>query len=289
MRTNESLVWLITGCSSGLGRALVQRALQAGDRVVATARDVARIQELATENCRTTPLDVTHREQVRQVIAFAGEAFGQIDVLVNNAGYGLAGALEEVSEEQIARNFDTNLFGALHLMRAALPMMRAQGHGHIVNVSAAAAISNYPGFSIYGASKCALEAVSESLAQELAPLGIRVTVVEPGPFRTDFLGRSLEQAENPMPEYSASSGRFIRTLKGLNGKQAGDPERAATAIMQAVRAPKPPFRLVLGRYAVDKTRKKMRATEAELELWQEISSATDYQAAAIAPAVAASA
>ena len=280
MKTNEPAVWLITGCSSGLGHALVLGALQAGDRVVATARNVDQIQDLATENCRTAALDITKTEQVRQIIAFAGEAFGRIDVLVNNAGYGLAGAFEEVSEKQIARNFDTNFFGPLHLIRAALPMLRAQGHGHIVNMSAAAAISNYPGFSIYGASKCALEAVSESLLQELAPLGIGVTVVEPGPFRTDFLGRSLAQAEIPMPAYGASSGRFIRTLKGLNGKQAGDPARAAAAIIQAVRAPKPPFRLVLGRYAIDKTRKKMRATEQELELWQEISSSIDYQAGA---------
>jgi NAD(P)-dependent dehydrogenase (short-subunit alcohol dehydrogenase family) len=276
----NSLVWLITGCSSGLGRALAQRALASGDRVVATARDPDSLADLSVENCRKIRLDVTNQGQIQEAVAQAVESFGRLDVIVNNAGYGLAGAFEELSEEQIARNFEVNLFGAMRLIRAALPVLRAQKSGHIVNISAAAAISNYPGFSVYGAGKCALEGISESLAAELGPLGIKVTIVEPGPLRTKFLADSLEYASVTLEDYVASSGRFLRTLKGLNGKQPGDPEKAAGVIIEAVRAAKPPLRLVLGRYAVEKTRQKLRQTERELGLWQEMSGSADFSAGA---------
>ena len=274
----NSRVWLITGCSSGLGRALAQRALASGDRVVATARNPDSLSDMSAEHCRRIRLDVTIQGQVQEAIARAVKSFGQLDVIVNNAGYGLAGAFEELSEEQIARNLEVNFFGALRVIRAALPVLRAQKSGHIINVSAAAAISNYPGFSVYGAGKCALEGASESLAAELGPLGIKVTIVEPGPLRTNFLADSLEHASMALEDYVPSSGRFLRTLKGLNGKQPGDPERAADVIIEAVCAPRPPLRLVLGRYAVEKTRKKLQATGRELELWQEMSSAADYRA-----------
>ena len=274
----NSRVWLITGCSSGLGRALAQRVIAAGDCVVATARNPDSLSDLSGEHCLRLGLDVTSEAQIRDAIAQAVENFGRLDVIVNNAGYGLAGAFEELSEEQIARNFEVNFFGALRVIRATLPVLRAQKSGHIVNVSAAAAISNYPGFSVYGAGKCALEGVSESLAAELGPLGINVTIVEPGPLRTNFLADSLEHAAITLEDYAASSGRFLRTLKELDGKQPGDPEKAADVIIRAVRAPRPPLRLVLGRYAVEKTRKKLQATGRELELWQEMSSAADYRA-----------
>jgi NAD(P)-dependent dehydrogenase (short-subunit alcohol dehydrogenase family) len=271
--------WLITGCSSGLGRSLAERALAHGHRIIATARDVSRIDDLGAENpdrFRALTLDVTDAAQVKSVVEEATRAFGRIDVLVNNAGYGLVGALEELSDEQIARNFDTNFFGALALTRAVLPMLRAQKSGHIVNISAAAAIGNYPGFSIYGATKWALEGVSESLAAELKPLGIKVTIVQPGPFRTDFIARSLDRAATPIADYERSSGKFARFLASMDGKQPGDPQKAADAIIAAVDSAEPPLRLVLGRYATDKVRKKHAAAERELAAWEPIGAATEF-------------
>ena len=222
------------------------------------------------ETCRTLPLDVTDAAQVKATVAEGAAAFGRLDVVVNNAGYGLIGAFEELGSEQIARNFSVNLFGALEVIRAVLPILRAQGSGHIVNISAAAVISNYAGFSIYGATKWALEGVSESLAAELKPLGIKVTIVQPGPFRTDFISRSLERAENPIADYDRTSGRFLRLLETMNGKQPGDPARAAEAIIAAVESSTPPLRLVLGKYANDKARKKFADAEKERAAWEHI-------------------
>jgi NAD(P)-dependent dehydrogenase (short-subunit alcohol dehydrogenase family) len=164
---------------------------------------------------------------------------------VNNAGYGLIGAFEELSPEEIVYNFATNFFGALEVIRAALPHLRAQRSGHIVNISAAATISNYAGFSVYGATKSALEAVSESLALELQPFGIRVTIVLPAPFRTDFIKRSLRRAKKQLTDYNRTSGKFRQLLEGMDGKQPGDPDKAAEAIMAAVASPTPPRRLIL--------------------------------------------
>lgn len=273
-----SPVWLITGCSSGLGRALAARVLARGHRVVATARQAAALAELAEaypERCRCLTLDVTSPAQVTTAVAQAAEAFGRLDVVVNNAGYGLIGALEEHSEEQIERNFETNFLGAVRVMRAALPILRAQGRGHFVNISAAAAIANYAGFSVYGATKAALEAVSESLAAEVKPLGLRVTIVQPGPFRTDFIARSLEPAAGAIPAYEATSGKFRRFLATMDGKQPGDPARAADAIIAAVAAEQPPLRLVLGKYAIEKTRRKFAAASRELDTWADVGLATE--------------
>lgn len=195
--TTPARAWLNTGCSSGIGLALANALLERGQWVIATARREAALDELAArypETCRVLALDVTDFSQVKAVFAHAADASGRLDVVVNNAGRGLIGAFEELGGEQIARNFDTNFFGALKVIRAALPILRAQRSGHIVNISAAAVISNYAGFSIYGASKWAPEGVSESLAAKLKPLGIKVTIVQPRPFRTDFIGRSLVRA-----------------------------------------------------------------------------------------------
>ena len=276
--TTPSRVWLITGCSSGFGLALVSALLSREQRVIATARQPGSLAELAArypETCRTLTLDVTDAAQVKAAVAEGAAAFGRLDVVVNNAGYGLIGAFEELGTEQIARNFSVNLFGAFEVIRAALPILRAQGSGHIVNISAAAVISNYAGFSIYGATKWALEGVSESLAAELKPLGIKVTIVQPGPFRTDFISRSLERAENPIADYDRTSGRFLRLLETMNGKQPGDPARAAEAIIAAVESSTPPLRLVLGKYAHDKARKKFADAEKERAGWEHIGWPTD--------------
>ncbi len=277
--TTPPRVWLITGCSSGFGLALASAVLDRGERVVATARQPSSLDELAgrhPQTCRVLALDVTDIEQVKETVARAAEAFGRIDVVVNNAGYGLVGAFEELGPEQIERNFQTNFFGALAVIRAALPILRSQGSGHIVNISAAAVISNYAGFSIYGATKWALEGVSESLAAELKPLGIKVTIVQPGPFRTDFIGRSLERAESHLADYDRTSGRFLRFLETMDGKQPGDPSRAAQAIITAVESTAPPLRLVLGKYANDKVRKKLADTGRDLTGWEPVGLPTDF-------------
>ncbi|MEO6754235.1 MAG: oxidoreductase [Chthoniobacteraceae bacterium] len=277
--TTPSRVWLITGCSSGFGLSLATAVLARGQRVVATARRLESFADLAArhpETCRAIALDVADSAQVKSAIAEAAAAFGRIDVLVNNAGYGLIGAFEELGEEQIARNFNVNFFGALEIIRAALPILRAQGSGHIVNISAAAVVSNYAGFSIYGASKWALEGVSESLAAELKPLGVKVTIVQPGPFRTDFISRSMERAGNHIADYDRTSGRFLRFLETMSGKQPGDPAKAAEAIIAAVESESPPLRLVLGKYANDKARKKFADAEKERAAWEHVGNPTDF-------------
>ncbi len=279
--TPSSRVWLITGCSSGFGAALAAGVLAHGQRVIATARNPDCPSELSAqfpETCRALALDVTDASQVKAVVAQAVEEFGRLDVVVNNAGYGIVGAFEELGTEQIVRNFDTNFFGALEVIRAALPILRVQGSGHIVNISAAAVISNYAGFSIYGATKWALEGVSESLAAELKPLGIKVTIVQPGPFRTDFIARSLERAESHIADYDRTSGKFARFLETMAGKQPGDPAKAAEAIIAAVESDTPPLRLILGKYANDKTRKKLTDAERERAAWEHVGAPTDFTA-----------
>ena len=276
---SHSRVWLITGCSSGIGRALATAVLERGGRVIATARKPGTLDDFVVSHphtCRTLPLDVTDSSQVKSAIAEGAKAFGRLDVVVNNAGRGIAGAFEELGGQQIASNFGVNFLGALEVLRAVLPILRAQGSGHIVNVSAAAAISNYPGFSIYGATKWALEGVSESLAAELKPLGIKVTIVQPGPFRTDFNSRSLERSGNRIADYDRTSGKFLRLLETMTGKQAGDPAKAADAIIAAVQSDRPPLRLILGKYANDKARRKFTEAERERAAWEHIGTPTDY-------------
>ncbi len=278
---NDSPVWLITGCSTGLGRALAVRVLARGHRLIATARQPETLAELVAvdpSRCQALALDVADAPQVAAVVAEAAAVFGRLDVVVNNAGYGLVGAVEEYDEAQIARNFETNFFGALRVIRAALPILRAQRRGHFVNVSAAAVIANYPGFSIYGATKWALEGVSESLAAEVRPLGLKVTIVQPGPFRTDFVSRSLERATGHIPDYDPSSGKFRRFLETMNGRQPGDPTKAADAIIDAVAAENPPLRLVLGKYAIDKARRKLAAAAREPDMGSAAGLATDFSA-----------
>ncbi|MDB6173866.1 MAG: fabG 8 [Chthoniobacteraceae bacterium] len=272
-------VWLITGCSRGMGLALASQVLACGQKVIATARDPSTLRKLASlypDTCRVLALDVSNPAQVKSAVVEATAEFGRLDVVVNNAGYGLVGAFEEFSEEQIHRIFAVNFFGALEVMRAVLPVLREQKSGHIVNISAAAAISNYAGLSIYGATKCALEGVSESLAAELKPLGIEVTIVQPGPFRTGFIGHSLERAGYHLGDYDSSSGRFRHFLESMEGKQPGDPMKAATAIIAAVESGKPPMRLILGKYATEKAHKKITVSESELAAWRSIGMPTDF-------------
>ncbi|PZV19149.1 MAG: short-chain dehydrogenase/reductase [Pseudanabaena sp.] len=280
MSEQDTKVWLITGSSTGFGRSLAEAVLESGDRLIATARKPEQLADLVErypESVKAIALDVTQRSQIEMAFEQALASFGRVDVLVNNAGYGLIGALEEVSEDQIRRNFETNLFGAINTIRAILPIMRQQGGGHIVNMSAIAGFTNELGFSIYGGAKFALEGISEALHGEVAPFGIKVTIVEPGPFRTDFIGRSLDRVAEPMPEYEPTVGKFLNFLNSIEGKQPGDPEKAAKAIVQMVRSANPPLRLALGKYAYSKFRKKIASLSQELDDWENLGINTDFE------------
>lgn len=270
-------VWFITGSSSGFGHAIAEAALLAGDHVIATARhmaDLETLEHIGAGRCHILPLDVTDSSQVQRAVTEAKTVWGSLDVIVNNAGYGLLGAIEEASEEQIRRNFETNFFGALNVIRAVLPVLREQKRGHIINISAAAAIANYAGFGIYGAAKAALEALSESLRLEVGSHGIKVTLVQPGPFRTRFIGKGMDRT--PATEtYANSSGRFAAYLDKVDGKQPGDPERAAALIVKMVQDGQAPLRLPLGKYAVKKIRDTAAAKLRELETWEQAAGETD--------------
>jgi len=272
-------VWFITGASTGLGRTLAETVLAHGDRVVATARNVTALDDLtgAHENdVIRLPLDVTDPVQVRTAVAEAIERAGAIDVLVNNAGHGLIGALEELSDGQIQRILGTNVFGVLAVTRAVLPHMRARRRGHIVQLSSVGGMVGNPGHALYATSKFALEGMSEALAGEVKPLGIRVTIVEPGPFRTDFHGRSLEYAE-PIEDYRDTPAGTLRERFGTqDGTQPNDPVRAAEAIILAVRDESSPLRLPLGPEAVTRIRAKLRGQLADLEAWEKVSLDTRF-------------
>jgi NAD(P)-dependent dehydrogenase (short-subunit alcohol dehydrogenase family) len=276
-------VWFITGCSRGLGLALARAVLARGHRVVATAREPASLDALVAANpahCIALPLDLSQPAQIASTVAAAHAAFGRIDFLVNNAGAGLLGALEEFSEAQIAENFTVNFFGPVNLFRAVLPIFRAQKSGHVLSVSAAAAIANYPGFSIYGAAKRALESTLESLAAEGRGFGLKVTIVQPGAFRTEFFSRSVSRAAGHLADYDATSGKFCRYLETIDGKQPGDPALIADAILAAATADRPPLRLVLGAYANDKVKRTAAAAQRELETWAPVAAAaTDFKTA----------
>jgi NAD(P)-dependent dehydrogenase (short-subunit alcohol dehydrogenase family) len=270
--------WLITGASSGFGRHLAETVLKNGDQCVLTARQPEQLADLVTlfsHIAIAVSLDVTKPAQITEAFAAAREKFGGVDVLVNNAGYGLLAALEETDDAQMTRNLETNLIGPLRVMRAAIPMMREQKRGHIINISAAAVIANYAGFSIYGAAKAGMEAASESVAVELAPFGVKVTLVVPGPFRTDFISRSLTTVPR-LPDYANTVGKFERYLHHISGKQPGDPARAAEAIYSIAGIEKPPFRLVLGKYAIEKFQKKLKAMGDELEAWKATGLPTEF-------------
>lgn len=278
--------WLITGCSTGFGRTLAQTALEAGERVIATARNPESVADLARafpDRCDTLALDVGTREgALVGAHAALDSRLGSegIDVLVHNAGYGLSGAIEECDQAQIDRNFAVNFFGPLQLTQALLPHMRDRATtgnpGMIIAMSAAAAIANYAGFGIYGAAKWALEGMCESLRAEVAPLGIKVMMVQPGPFRTDFIARSLDRGARSIDAYAKTSGQFAALLSKMSGKQPGDPQRAAQAILQASRSATPPTRLVLGRYAIEKVKKRNAASSAELSAWEELGASADF-------------
>lgn len=267
--------WLITGSSSGLGRALAEEVLAAGHHVVATARDTADVQELVDRYPQTAAaveLDVTDPESVQRAVRQASDSFAGVDVLVNNAGYGYVAAIEEGEPEAIDRLFATNVFGPAALIRAVLPAMRAGSTGTIVNVSSVGARTTIPGGGYYSAAKAALEGLSGSLRREVEPLGIRVVVVEPGSFRTDFRGRSAQRSDVMIEAYDAVLGR---DGGGGLSPQRGEPAKAARAILQAVQSPQPPQLLLLGSDALEGYRARARAEAEDVERFEELTLSTD--------------
>jgi NAD(P)-dependent dehydrogenase (short-subunit alcohol dehydrogenase family) len=271
--------WFITGCSTGLGRALAATVLDRGDNAVVTARDVAAVRDLADAHPGTAlalPLDVTDATQVASAAQAAEERFGAIDVLVNNAGYGYRAAVEEGDDADIQQLFATNFFGAVALIKAVLPGMRARRSGAIVNISSIGAQANPEGSGYYSATKAALEGISGSLRKELALLGISVTVVEPGGFRTDFAGRSLNQSSTVIDDYAGTAGKRRKENDTVHGTQKGDPARAAQALITAVESSEPPAFLLLGSDALGTFRRIAGERRAEIEAWEKLSASTDF-------------
>ncbi|CAN7207075.1 oxidoreductase [Phyllobacterium sp. LjRoot231] len=273
--------WLITGCSSGLGRALAQCLLEDGQNVVMSARDPSTLSDLAERfpNAAVSALDVTNKKEVAETVRHALERFGGIDVLVNNAGYGYRAAVEEADDEDVKALLATNFFGPVFMIKAVLPGMRAQRRGTIINVSSIAGRFAAPGSGFYSASKFALEGMSNALLKEVGPLGIRVMVVEPGAFRTDFTGRSLHQSSVAIADYADTAGRRRKENDQTHGTQPGDPVRAARAIVEVVNRDKMPFRLLLGSDAVRLVSAEMEIQRQELDDWKNISLGTDFDAA----------
>ena len=275
--SSESPVWLITGCSTGFGRELARAVLRHGRRVVVTARSPSTLAEFAGhDHALVAALDVTVPAQIAEVVAEAEARFGAIDVLVNNAGYGYLSAVEEGEDAEIRAMFETNVFGLAAVTRAVLPGMRARRRGHVVNISSMGGLIGFPGIGYYNATKFAVEGLSEALAKEAAPLGIKVTVIDPGPFRTDLAGRSLRTPAVAIEDYTATAGARRAAIHDYSGTQPGDPVRAAEAIIQAVEAAEPPLHLVLGRPAWQQVGAKLKEFSAELEQWREVSLGADY-------------
>jgi NAD(P)-dependent dehydrogenase (short-subunit alcohol dehydrogenase family) len=271
-------VWLITGAARGLGRVLAEHVLAKGDAVAATARNLSALDDLvalAPDRVLPVLLDVNVSEACAPAVAQVLARFGRVDVLVNNAGYGLAGAVEEVSMAQARQQMETNFFGAVAMSQAVLPAMRAQKRGHLLQISSIAGLVGTPGLGIYNASKFALEGMSEALAYEVAHLGIKVTIIEPGPFRTDWAGGSMDWAD-PIADYAASAGKTRDYLANVSHNQAGDPQKAAEAMITVVEADKPPLRLGLGAIFYDRARAKVKRFVAELEQWEAVGLPTDF-------------
>jgi NAD(P)-dependent dehydrogenase (short-subunit alcohol dehydrogenase family) len=272
-------VWLITGCSTGLGRAFASAALERGHDVVVTARDAGSVQDLVDAHpgsALALALDVTDDEQVATAVAAAAERFGGVDVLVNNAGYGYRAAVEEAADDDVRRLFETHVFGTVRMIKAVLPGMRARRSGTIVNLSSIGARISPEGSGYYAAVKAAVEALTLSLRKEVAPLGITAMVVEPGGFRTDFAGRSLQQAATPIADYADTAGRRRKEHDTVHGTQPGDPGKAARALVDVVESGDAPYMLLLGNDASDAFRAALDALRDDVDAWDRVSRSTDF-------------
>ena len=274
-------VWFITGCSTGFGRELARLVLERGWRAVVTARDSDRVADLVEQygdRALALSLDVVDQAQIADAVHAAATRFGRIDVLVNNAGYGYQSSIEEGDDRDIRAQFDANVFGLFALTRAVLPGMRERRAGAIVNITSVAGLVGFPSSGYYAASKHAVEGFSDSLAAEVAPLGIAVTCVEPGPFRTDWAGRSLRQTPSTIAAYADTAKARMESTKGVSGNQPGDPVRAAEAMIEAVERDTPPRHLVLGKWGYDAVTERLRARVAEIEAQRDAALGADFPA-----------
>lgn len=281
MAIHTTPIWFITGCSTGFGRAVAEQVLARGWRAVVTAREPGSIAALAQSHPDTAlalALDVTQPQQITAAVAAAEARFGGIDVLLNNAGYGYQSSVEEGDEAEIRALFDANVFGLFALTRAVLPLMRRQRRGHVFNITSLAGISGFAASGYYAASKHAVEGWSDSLAVECNPLGIRVTCIEPGPFRTDWAGRSLHRTPSRIADYDDVVTARMRQTEGHSGKQPGDPRRAAALILELSEHAQPPRNIALGARAVEMGTRRLKAKLADIERWAPEGLRTDYDA-----------
>lgn len=273
-------VWFVTGASRGLGAEITREALERGHSVIATARDASAV--LAAHPQRPEALlaadaDVTDPKQLAAAVEAGLRRFGRIDVVVNNAGYGLLGAVEESSDEAVRALFDVNVFGVLNTLRATLPTLRAQRSGHVLNIGSVGGFATAPAVGLYGASKFAVEGLSEALHGELAPLGVRVTIVEPGGFRTDFLSASSLRTEPAgIADYAEGTGPVREAMAHYDGRQPGDPVKVARAVVDVTEAPEPPLRLQLGADAVERVEAKLDLVRRELDRWRHVALSTSF-------------
>lgn len=268
-----SKIWLITGCSTGFGREIAKEALEQGNKVIVTARNTADIQDIVNahpDNAIAVRLDVTNSGDITQVVEKAVDTFGRIDVLVNNAGIGYFGAIEESEEEEIRKMFDINFFGLANMTKAVLPVMRKQRSGHIINISSVGGLVGFPAVGFYNATKFAVDGFSESLAKETAPLNIKVTIIAPSGFRTDWAGRSANNAKKVIEDYQLTAGQNKDNIRNASGSQPGDPIRAAKSIIHITEVENPPLRLLLGNGALRGARNKIKELEKDIDQWENV-------------------
>jgi NAD(P)-dependent dehydrogenase (short-subunit alcohol dehydrogenase family) len=274
-----SKVWLITGCSTGFGRALSKAVIAKGDKVAVTARKVEDVKDIVEgneTNAIALTLDVTKQADIDAAVKATLQKFGRIDVLVNNAGIGYFGAVEESEDEQVRRMFDINVFGLGNMTKAVLPTMRAQKSGHVVNISSIGGLRSFPAVGYYNATKYAVDGLSEALAKEVAPLGIKVTIICPSGFRTDWAGRSADNSSIEIEDYATTAALNKDTIRSYSGNQPGDPAKAALAIVKAVESENPPLRLLLGEAAYKGAKAKLLELEKDFEEWKDTSIGADF-------------
>ncbi len=277
--STPSKVWFITGCSTGFGRELAKEALSNGYKVVVTARKPEQVADIVAaypETALALTLDVTVPQQIKDAVRATIDRFGRIDVLVNNAGIGYFGAIEESEEAEVRRMFEINFFGLAHMTNEVLPYMRKQRSGHILNVASIGGLRSFPAVGFYNATKYAVDGLSEALMKEVAPLGIKVTVICPSGFRTDWAGRSANNTNIKIEDYKDTAWKNMGDLRGYSGNQPGDPVKAAKAMIQVTETENPPLRLLLGAAAVKGAYLKLEELKKDFDTWAEVSKGADF-------------
>ncbi len=273
-------VWFITGCSTGFGRELAKEALSKGYKVVVTARKPEQVKDIVAaypDSSLALSLDVTVPQQIKEAVKATIDRFGRIDVLVNNAGIGYFGAIEESEEEEVRRMFEINFFGLANMTNAVLPYMRQQRSGHILNVASIGGLRSFPAVGFYNATKYAVDGLSEALSKEVSPLGIKVTIICPSGFRTDWAGRSANNTKIRIEDYATTAGKNMSDLRGYSGNQPGDPVKAAKAMIQVTETENPPLRLLLGAAALKGARLKLEELKKDFDEWADVSEGADFK------------